>query len=66
MRFDYSSGRNLLLAYTKRLFASLGHGLLWLAVMYVIWGLVVRHRYIDAWNATAVGDTVPIVINRFG
>jgi hypothetical protein len=54
------------LAYIKRLFASLGHGLLWLAVTYVIWGLVVRHRYIDAWNATAVGDTVPIVINRFG
>jgi hypothetical protein len=54
------------LAYIKRLFASLGHGLLWLAVTYVIWGLVVRNRYIDAWNAAAVGDTVPIVINSFG
>jgi hypothetical protein len=50
----------------KHLFASLGHGLFWLALAYVIWGLIVRHRYTDAWNATAVGDTVPIVINRFG
>lgn len=29
-------------------------------------GLIVRHRYLDAWNATAVGDSVPTVINRFG
>jgi hypothetical protein len=50
----------------KRFFASLGHGLLWLALTYVIWGLIVRHRYTDAWKATTVGDSVPTVINRFG
>jgi hypothetical protein len=50
----------------RRLLASLGHGLLWLALAYVIWGLVVRHRYFTSWNATAVGDSVPTVINRFG
>jgi len=50
----------------KRFFASLGNGLLWLALTYFVWGLIVRHRYLDAWNATTVGDTVPTVINRFG
>jgi len=50
----------------KRLLASLGHGLLWLTLAYIIWGLVVRHRYADAWKATTVGDSVPTVINRFG
>lgn len=50
----------------KRLAASLGHGLLWLAIAYVIWGLIVRHRYVGAWSAPKVGDSVPTVINRFG
>jgi hypothetical protein len=50
----------------KRVLASLGHGLLWLALTYIVWGLVVRHRYANAWNATTVGDAVPTVINRFG
>ena len=50
----------------KRIVASFGHGLLWLAVAYVIWGLIVRHRYFDAWKATTAGDSVPTVINRFG
>lgn len=50
----------------KRFFASLGHGLMWLTLTYLIWGLIVRHRYTDAWNATTVGDTVPMVINGFG
>jgi hypothetical protein len=50
----------------KRFLASLGHGVLWLAVTYVIWGFIVRHRYAHAWQATAVGDSVPTVINMFG
>ena len=50
----------------KRFLASLGHGLLWLALAYVVWGLAVRHRYFNAWNATKVGDSVPTVMSRFG
>ena len=50
----------------KRVFMSLGHGLLWIVLAYVVWGLVVRHRYFNAWNATKVGDSVPTVMNRFG
>jgi hypothetical protein len=50
----------------KRFFVSLGHGLLWLALAYVILGVIIRHRYADAWKATTVGDSVPTVINRFG
>jgi hypothetical protein len=44
----------------------MGHGLLWIAVAYVAWGLVVRHRYADGFAATAIGDSMQNVINRFG
>lgn len=50
----------------KRFFASLGHGILWLALTYVIWGLVTRHRYFEAWKATSVGESVPTVIAKIG
>jgi hypothetical protein len=50
----------------KRLVASLGHGLLWLVLAYIICGLIVRHRYVAAWEKTAAGDSVPTVISRFG
>jgi hypothetical protein len=50
----------------RRLVVSLGHGLLWIAVAYLAWGLAVRHRYVNAFAATSVGDSALMVINRFG
>jgi hypothetical protein len=50
----------------RRLVVSLGHGLLWFAIAYLAWGLVVRHRYVNAFAATSVGDPMSIVITRFG
>lgn len=50
----------------KRFFTSLGHGLLWIVLAYVVWGLIIRHRYNSAWNATKVGDSIPVVMMRFG
>jgi hypothetical protein len=50
----------------RRLVVSLGNGLLWIAVAYLAWGLDVRHRYVNAFAATSVGDTALTVINRFG
>ena len=45
---------------------SLGHGLTWIAVLYLIWGLVERHRCAHAFDNTAPGDLLQTVITRFG
>ena len=34
--------------------------------VYLAWGLVVRHRYTNAFAATSPGDTMFTVITRFG
>jgi hypothetical protein len=42
------------------------HGLLWTVIVYLAWGLVVRHRYINAFAATSACDTMFTVVTRFG
>lgn len=50
----------------SRILSSAGFGLLWVALGYVIWGACVRHRYLTAFEATQPGDSMRLVLQRFG
>ena len=50
----------------SRVLSSAGFGLLWVVLGYVLWGASVRHRYFNAFEATQPGDTMRVVLQRFG
>jgi hypothetical protein len=52
--------------YMNRLLVGFGYSVLWLVLGYICWGAYTYHRYYAAFEATRNGDSLEVVLKRFG